>query len=250
MRKILTVLIIFLAAVSFLRADLYVKKVKQAAPYEIMGKKRSGRVEIQELWLAKDKFAQRGKELSIIFNKKSEKLYLVVNPAKVYLEIPLGITRENLNDYFPQKIADIIKSIRVTDVKVNLNTERKKIANWDCQKSEFEMTILIPALNAMPRMKMVMWMTKDLSVDYKGYLTGMEEVFKLLFSKVLDVDENSRKELEKLDRIEGFQVAGEGILKIFGAEIREGEQCLEVAEKQAPPGVYEVPKNFKKRALK
>jgi len=97
---------------------------------------------------------------------------------------------------------------------------------------------------------MVMWMTKDLSVDYKGYLTGMEEVFKLLFSKVLDVDENSRKELEKLDRIEGFQVAGEGILKIFGAEIREGEQCLEVAEKQAPPGVYEVPKNFKKRALK
>ena len=174
----------------------------------------------------------------------------MVNPAKVYLEIPLGITREKLNDYFPQKIADIIKSIRVTDVKVNLNTERKKIANWDCQKSEFEMTILIPALNAMPKMKMVMWMTKDLSVDYKGYLSGMEEVFKLLFLNVLDVDENSRKELEKLDRIEGFQVAGEGILKLFGAEIREEEQCLEISEKPAPHGVYGVPKNYRKRALK
>lgn len=250
MKKILSLLFISLITVSFLSADLYVKKVKQADPYEIMGRKRPGRVEIQELWLAKDKFAIVGQELSIIFNKKREKLYLIVPPAKMYFEIPLGITRENLNDHFPPKIVEIIKSIRITDVKVTLNTARKKIANWDCQKSEFEMTILIPALNAMPRMKMVLWATKDLSVDYQDYLTGMAEVFKWLFLNVLDIDDNSRKELEKLDQIEGFQVAGEGILKLFGANIREEEQCLEISEKPAPPGIYEVPKGYRKRPIR
>jgi hypothetical protein len=125
----------------------------------------------------------------------------------------------------------------------------KKIANWNCHSTEFEMVFMIPALNIMPKYKMKIWTTKDLPSDYKKYTRVMDEFFSRYILGLANIDENSKKELEKLEKTDGFQVAAEVTIRIYGTEINIESQCLEVTEKPAPPGIYSVPKNYTKRPI-
>lgn len=243
------VLIFILFFSLFLSADVYVKVMERTEAYEMSGKKHPERVEIKEQWTAKDKFAVFSKELNIIVDYQKEKLYLIVHKPKKYFEFPTSIDMEKLQELIPPKAAEIISSIKITDVKVNLSGPKKKIANWDCSGSEFEMVIMIPALNIMPKFKMKLWTTKDVPFDYKKYAGGMGEFYGKFVMELLNVDENSRKELEKMDKIEGFQIAAEVTLIMFGSEIKVESQVLEVVQKPAPPGIYSVPKGYTKGNL-
>jgi hypothetical protein len=249
MKKLALIVIVILLLALFLSADIYMKNVERTKAFELMGNKQQENVEIKEQWLTKNKFAQFTKELNIIVDYDKEKMYIIVHKPKIYYEIPTDITREQILELVPPKAAEAIKSIQITDVKVNLSGETKRIANWNCSSSEFEMVLMIPALNMMPKFKMKMWTTKDLPSDYKEYATVMEEFFVKYILGMLNIDENSKKELEKLDTVDGFQVAAEATIHIFGSEINVESQCLEVTEKPAPPGTYSVPKGYTKKTL-
>jgi hypothetical protein len=248
---IIAVILIPLLTLS-LGADIYMKTMQRMKPFEMMGKKQNESVEIKEQWLAKNKFAQTGKEFSLIVDYDKQKLYLLVHAPRVYYEVPTDFNREELLNFIlgiAPKAAEIIKSIEITDAKVNLSGETKKIANWNCRSSEFEMVVMIPALNMMPRMKMKMWLTEDLPSNYKGYTKTMDEFFAKSILGLANINEKSRKELEKLDKVEGFEVASEMTVNIFGSEINIESQCLEVTEKPAPPGTYSVPKGYLRKGL-
>jgi len=253
MKKLIFVLILIFILVlftsPFLSADIYIKNMERTEAFEIGGKKTPEKVEIKELWLAKNKFVQFSKELSIIVDHEKEKLYFIVHKLKIYYEVPAIIDMANFQKLLPPKIFNIIKSIKITDVKVNLSTQTKKIANWNCYGSDFEMVIMIPEINIMPKLKIRWWMTKDLPFDYKSYTAGIEEVFERFIYGILDVDENSKKEFEKLDKIEGFKVATEVVVNIFGSEIKVESQCLEITEKPAPAGIYSVPRGYTKKTI-
>ena len=246
---VIFVLILILFFSLFLSADVYVKVMEQTEAYEMSGKRMPERVEIKEQWLAKDKFAVFSKDLNIIVDYQKEKIYFIVHKPKKYYEFPTSIDMEKLQELIPPKAAEIISSIKISDVKVNLNGQKKKVANWDCQRSEFEMVIMIPALNIMPKFKMKLWATKDVPFDYKKYAGGMGEFYGNFVMKLLNVDENSKKELEKMDKIEGFQIAAEVTVNMFGSEINVESQVLEVTEKPAPAGIYSVPKDYTKGNL-
>ena len=252
MKKLMLIVILIILLSLFLGADVYMKNMERTKPFEMMGQKQGEKVEIKEQWLAKNKFAQLGKELSIIIDYDKEKLYFIMHKPKIYYELPTDIDREkllNLIQGLSPKAAEVIKSIKITDVKANLSSETKKIANWNCQLSELEMVFMIPAFNIMPKYKIKIWTTKDLPSDYKKYTTVMEEFFVKYILGMLDIDENSKKELEKLDTVDGFQVAAEVTVNIFGTEINVESQCLEVTEKPEPPGTYSVPKGYTKKTI-
>ncbi len=252
MKKLMLIVILIILLSLFLGADVYMKNMERTKPFEMMGQKQAEKVEIKEQWLAKNKFAQLGKELSIIIDYDKEKLYFIMHKPKVYYELPTNIDREkliNLIQGISPKAAEVIKSIKITDVKANLSSETKKIANWNCQLSELEMVFMIPAFNIMPKYKIRIWTTQDLPSDYKKYTTVMEEFFVKYILGMLDIDENSKKELEKLDTVKGFQIAAEVTVNIFGTEINVESQCLEVTEKPAPPGTYSVPKDYTRKTF-
>ncbi len=77
----------------------------------------------------------------------------------------------------------------------------------------------------------------------------MGEFYGTVIFRVLNVDENSRKEMEKMDKIEGFQIAAEVTVNMFGTEINVESQVLEAVEKSAPAGVYSPPKDYTKGNL-
>lgn len=94
-----------------------------------------------------------------------------------------------------------------------------------------------------------MWMTKDLPSEYKKYTKAMDDFFVKYILGMVNIDENSKKELKKLDTVDGFQVAADLTISIFGTEINVESQCLEVIEKPAPPGTYSTPSDYTKKTL-
>ena len=175
MKKIILVLILILITVTFLSADIYVKSMQQTRAFEIMGSKNPEKVSINEQWLGKNKFAQFSKDFNIIVDYEKEILFFIINKEKIYFELPLKFNRSDLLEMLPKKIADIIKAIKITNVLVNTNIEKKKIANWDSYSSEFSMVFMIPEINIMTKIKMKVWVTKDLPFDYNKYKNGVDE---------------------------------------------------------------------------
>lgn len=251
MKKLILIVILILLVALFLSADVYVKNVERTKPFELMGKRQPEKVEIKEQWLGKNKFAQFGKEISIIINYDKEKLYFIIHKPKIYYEFSTDINRAQLIELLlgiNPKAAEAVKSIEITDAKANISGETKKIANWNCRSSEFEMVVMIPALNLMPKFKIKLWTTKDIPFDHKKYTSG-EEFYERFILGLLKVDEDSKKALENLDKVEGFHVAAEITVSIFGSEINVESQSLEVEEKPAPPGTYSVPRGYKKKTI-
>jgi hypothetical protein len=249
MKRFVLVLTLGLIVPSLLCADIYLKSVERTKPFEMMGKEVPEKVEIREQWLAKDKFAHFGKEISIIANYESKKLYFIINKAKIYYELPLDINRADLLKMLPPKAAAVVESIKITNAKVNLNVGAKKVANWNSRGNELEMVLMIPAMNIMPKFKIKFWTTKELPFDYTQYKMGFNEIYEKFMFNVLSVDEESKKEMQKLYKMDGFGIATEIIVEAFGSVIHVEGQTLELEEKPAPAGTYSVPKGFKKKTI-
>ena len=249
MKKLILILVLILITVTFLSADIYVKSMQQTKAFEIMGNRSPERMEINEQWLGKSKFAQFSKDVNIIVDYEKEIMFLIINKEKIYFELPLNFNRSELLEMLPEKIADIVKAIKITDVQVNPDIEKKKIANWDCYSNEFSMVFMIPEINIIPKFKIKMWLTKDLPFDYKKYKSGMDKFMEQFITEILNVDKDSEKEFEKLNKIEGFPVGSEMVVEMFGSEIKVESQILEVTEKKAPPGIYSLPKGFTKKSF-
>ena len=112
-----------------------------------------------------------------------------------------------------------------------------------------EMTIMIPALGLMPKYKAKIWSTKDIPFDQRKYSKAADEFFVNYILGIVKIDEDSKKELEKMEAFDGFQVAGEVTLTLFGSEIKIESQVLEISEKPAPADAYSVPKGYTKKNL-
>ncbi len=252
MKKLMVIFILVFLFSLFLGADVYMKTVERIKPFEMMGKKRPENIEINERWLAQNKYAQFGKEYSLIIDNDKRKLFLIIHGQKIYFELPTDITKEKLLKLIlglSPKAAEVIHSITITDMRYNPGGETKKIANWTCSSNEFEMVITIPALNMMPKLKMKMWTTRDLPAGYKKYTKMANELFVKYILGMVNIDENSKKMMEKMSESDGFEVATEVTINIFGSEINVESQCLEVTEKPAPPGTYSVPAGYTKKPI-
>jgi hypothetical protein len=251
-KKLMMIVILVLLFSLFLGADVYMKTVERVKPFEMMGRKQPEQTEIRERWMGQNKFALFMKEYSLVIDDDKGKLLLIVHEPKIYFELPTNITKEKILDLLLKlspKAAEVVRSMTITDMKYSSGGETKKIANWNCSSSEFEMVVMIPALNMMPKFKMKMWMTRDLPAEYQKYTKVAEEFFVKYILGMINIDENSKKVMEKMAKSEGFEIANEVTVNMFGSEISIESQCLEIAERPAPPGTYSVPAGYTKKPI-
>lgn len=252
MKKLALIVIVILFVALFLGADVYTKSVEHVKGFEMMGQKQQETVRMKDRWYGKSKYAEIGKDSTTIIDLDKEKMYIVMHDSKTYFEIPTDMDGKKLFDFITSlspKAAEIVRSITITDAKVNLRSETKKIANWDCTASEFEIVFMIPAVNMIPKFRIKMWMTKDVPKDYEKFSEMGEFLIRSIIG-MLNIDENSQKELAKLETIDGFQIAAELTFEIFGTSIEVESQCLEITEKPAPPGIYSVPDGYTKQDIR
>jgi hypothetical protein len=249
MKKLILIIVVILLASLFLSADVYVKRVEKMAPFEMGGKKNPETIEIKEMWLGENSFVQHSKTVSLILDGKKEKIYVIIHPQKCYYEFSTDINREKLLEMIPPEAAKIISSIEITDAKVTIGGPKKQVANWNCEESEMDMTFMVPAVGIMPKYKVKFWTTKDIPFDYKKYTKAADEFFVNYVLGIVNINEESRKELEKMETVDGFQVAAEITITILGSEIKMEMQVLELEERPAPADAYSVPDGYTKKTF-
>jgi hypothetical protein len=249
MKRLIVMFLMIFLAVSFLQADVYVKNMKRVHAFEMMGKKNPQQVDIEEQWFAKNRFAVKSKDLRIVADLDKGKINFIIPKLKSYFQFPMDMDKAKLKELVPPKVFEIITSIKVSGVKVDWTGETKKIANWNCDGVNFEMSIMVPALGLMPKMKFKSWITRDVPFDTGSVTAGMEEFFAKIILNLVDVDEESKKQFEKFNQVKGIQVASEGSISLFGQELKIEIQCLELAEKSAPAGTYAIPAGYVKKTI-
>ncbi|MEN8222906.1 MAG: hypothetical protein ABFR36_06565 [Acidobacteriota bacterium] len=246
MKKIILTLILIIIFTVFSTADIYVKRVKDTEAYEMMGKKKPGRTEIEEVWMSKDKYVSDTKTMKIIIDYKNKNIKFLIVPKKMYFEIPMNFTPETIGKYFPPKIVEILRSIGLKNVRTEVDNKKVRIGNWDCFKLTMEMDIVIPALNMIPKMKIVTWMTKKAPFNYLEYRKGMNDFFEGFFTEFIKLDEKTSAEFKKLDGVNGFEVGADAEFTFFGSTIKSTMRAIDVKKRKAPPGIYSIPAGYKK----
>lgn len=254
MKKLVLLVILIVLLTIFLSAntDIYMKSVERTQAFVMMGRKMPEKVEIKETWLSEKKFASHGQEFTLIMDMEKRKIFLALHKEKMYVELPTDFDKEKIFNYLARldsKAVEVIKSVKITDAKVRLNTETKKIANWNCTASELEMVFMIQQLGMMPKFKMKLWSTQDLPFDDQKNNHIWDDFFVEKILGILNIEEDSLKEMNKMETVKGFQVASEVTISIFGTEIKVEAQNMEIAEKPAPPDAYSVPRGYKRKVV-
>ncbi len=129
MKKLMLIVILILLLSLFLSADVYMKNMERIKVYGINKQKQNEKVEINEQWFGKNKFAQFGKDHILIVDYDKKKLFLALPKDKIYFEFPTDLNKKEVLELLPPQIAEAIASVKITDAKVNLSSETKKIAN-------------------------------------------------------------------------------------------------------------------------
>jgi hypothetical protein len=118
------------------------------------------------------------------------------------------------------------------EVSIKETGETQKIKNWKCQK--YIMTMKMMGTTTTSEV----WATEDIKVDYELYLT--------LRLSMMPKSPGLDKMLEEMKKIKGLTVLSTGTMSMMGTDVKTTQELIEVSEKSAPAGTYEVPEGYKK----
>jgi len=118
-------------------------------------------------------------------------------------------------------------------VSVTETGETQKIKNWKCKKYIMTMKMMGTTSNSE------IWATEDIKIDYELYMTlGLS-----MMPKTPGLD----KMLEEMKKIKGLTVLSTATTSMMGTDVKNTQELLEVAEKSAPGGTYDIPGGYKKQ---
>ncbi len=230
MKKVLFLLVIILGVLS-LTADWYIKSVTHTDEMEMMGQKQPAKDSYSELWIGTDKMANKMENGVMIIDISKKKMFFVEHSEKSYFETDLPL---DLGKILPPEAKQMMSMMKVT-VKVTPTGEKKLINNWNCIGYDVDMNMM------MVQIKMKIWATKDIKMDYQKFYAMYEELMKLSQGMM---DEAAIKEFKK---IEGYQVLSEGSISVMGANIKTYTKVLEAKQANPPAGIYSVPAGYTKK---
>jgi len=231
MKKIVFLLVVLLVSFS-LAADWYVKSVTHTDEMEIMGQKQPAKDEYNELWISIDKMTNKMSSGQVIIDLGKKKMFFVDHNEKSYFETDLPL---DMNKILPPEAKQMMAAMKMT-VKVTPTNETKVINNWKSKAYDVDMNMM------MVQIKMKVWATKDLPIDYNRYFAMYTEMMKLSQGVL---DEAAVAEFKKID---GYQVLSEGTVSIMGTNIKTYTKVLEAKQSNPPAGIYSVPEGYTKKA--
>ncbi len=227
MKKILVFVLVALALVFYLRADVYVKSNTHTDPMSIMGQENPAKDVVMEQWFGKDKMVLIMADRLSIIDMAKKMLYVVKKSDKTYVETPLPL---DMNKLVPPEAQQMLSMMKVT-AKVTPNGQTQKIDKWTCNGYDVDMNV------AMMAFKMQIWATADVPFDWKQF-AGLNQVANLQM-----IDDATLAEFKK---IQGFSIQVEVNGEVMGQKIHTLQKVLEITQKPAPAGIYSIPAGFTK----
>ncbi|MFQ6110337.1 MAG: DUF4412 domain-containing protein, partial [Candidatus Aminicenantales bacterium] len=215
------------------KADSHIKKFRHTDAMTIMGQTQPAKDEEGATWMTKDKMREdEGKSRSTIVRLDLKKIYVIDHEKKEYVEIDLPIDFEKI---LPSEAKQMMQMMEVT-AKVTETQEVQKIKKWDCKKYLVEIGFSMMGMN-MP-MKMDMWVTKGIDIDFNLY-----EKFQ---TEMLSLQPIFKDFIEEFKKIKGYPVLTEMTMTMMGTETKTKEEVISVEKKNAPEGTYDIPEGYSK----
>jgi hypothetical protein len=228
------------------QADVYIKQKNHTDGFSIMGQTQPASDEIFVSWMGKDKARlDHGEDISIIIRLDEKVMYTINHAEMKYAEMPYSETGDILSAAISgsdlsdeeqaaaQKMMKEFASMMQPKVSVKETGETQKIKNWKCKK--YIMTMKMMGTTATSEV----WATEDIKVDYELYMT--------LSLSMMPKTPGLDKMLEEMKKIKGLIVLSTGITSMMGTDVKTTQELLEVSEKMAPAGTYNIPTGYKKQ---
>ena len=223
MKKIVFIIVFMAVLFVSLKADVFIREEREASSSsgQLMGKI------VEEKWLGKDKMVKLIKNVAVVFDLGNNKLILIDYRSKTYFESTLPVEMSELAPNPQTKaLSNLFKNVSIS---VSPNGKEKKIGEWNCKGYDVKMNF--EALS----IPITYWASTEVPFDWEKYIKLDEEWTKFQ----LGISNISTSEYKK---IQGYTIATE--MNMMETIIKT--KVLEISIKEAPPGTYEVPKNFTK----
>lgn len=228
------------------QADVYIKQKNHTDGFSIMGQTQPASDEIFVTWMSKDKARlDHGEDTSIIIRLDKKVMYTINHAEMKYAEMPYSETGDILSasisgsDLSDEEQAEAQKMMKgfaqmmQPEVSIKETGETQKIKNWKCKK--YLMTMKMMGTTATSEV----WATEDIKVDYELYMT--------LRLSMMPKTPGLDKMLEEMKKIKGLIVLSTGTTSMMGTDVKSTQELLEVSEKLAPGGTYNVPTGYNKQ---
>jgi hypothetical protein len=228
------------------RADVYIKQKNHTEGFSVMGQTQPPKDDMFVTWMTKDMARMdHGEDSSIIIRMDKNVMYMLDHTKMRYTEIAIGskgdifssaIAGSDMSDEEQAEAKKMMKgfaSMMKPKVSVKETGETKKIKNWDCKKYEMTMSMMGTTT------KFETWATEDIQIDY--------ELYRNLTFSIMGQTPGVEDMMKEMEKVKGVVVYQEGTMSMMGTDVKSSQELLEVDEKSAPAGTYEVPEGYKKQ---
>lgn len=228
------------------RADVYIKQKNHTDGFSMMGQTQPPKDDLFVTWMSKDKARMdHGEDSTIIIRLDKNVMYMVDHTEMKYTEMPLdskgdifasAIAGSDLSDEEQaqaKKMLEGYTKMMKPKVSVKETGKTQKIKNWNCKEYILTMSMMGTTSNYET------WATEEIKIDY--------ELYRNLTFSVMGQTPGIEEMVKEMQKIKGIVVLQEGTISMMGTDVKSTQELLEVAEKAAPAGTYEVPDGYKKQ---
>jgi hypothetical protein len=228
------------------QADVFIKQKNHTDGYSMMGQTQPAKDDIFSTWMGKDMARMdHGENTSIIIRMDKNLMYMINHADMEYTEIPIdskegifssalaGSDMSDEEQAEAKKMMEKFAGMMKPNVEVTETSEKKKIKDWNCRKYNMKMSIMGMTTNSE------VWASEDVKIDYELYRT-------LAFS-LMGQTPGVEDMMKEMSKIKGIVVWQEGTMSMMGSDVKSTTELLEVTEKSAPAGTYDVPEGYEKQ---
>jgi len=235
--------VLFAASVAA-NAEVCIKQTRHTDPFTVMGQAQPEKNETVVTWLAKDKArTDMGEETSIIVFPGKKVMFMLNHENLTFMEMPLdsqdmfGGMMQGEKSEEAKKAMEMAKQMaqgfaQSMEAKVTETGETKKIRGWNCRKYIVEISM------AMGKSRSEAWATEDIKIDPRLYWMAS--------NAMMAAQQGFQKVIQEMQKVKGMIVYQETKSEAMGSEVRMVEEVVEVSEKSAPAGAFDVPAGYKK----
>lgn len=227
-----------------LNAEIYIKQTRKTDPFTVMGQTQPEKVETIVTWLGKDRIrVDTGEDTTIIVLGDKKVMYMINHAEMTYAEMPVGADlfgamAGEAGDEEAKKGMEMAKQMAKSmmgsmQAKVTPTDETKKIKSWTARKYLIEMS-----MGSMMKANSEAWATEDLKFDPRLYYMAANA----MMASMGGLD----KFIQEMQKVKGMIVYQETKSEAMGATMRMVEEVVEMGEKSAPAGAWDIPKGYKK----
>jgi hypothetical protein len=228
------------------QADTFIKQATHTDSFKVMGQVQPAEDDTSTMWLTKDKACMIGADnKTSILRADKGIMYFVDHDSKTYAEMPLeamgdikkmaGLEDDEEEAEAAEMMQSMMAGMMTMEVKVTPTDEKKKIQDWDAKKYIVE--IKMP----MGSSKSDIWASEDIKIDY--------DMFYTLSNAFMAQMPGFQQAMEEMKKVKGATVLSIGEAQVMGVSAKTTTTLLECSDKSAPAGIFDIPKDYKKKEM-